>query len=419
MPGGVIRSAARIGEHQGVGFMLADNEIDLHLSRLAIWHAAWLLDQHEQARNETSMSKVFCSEALGRVVDRSLQILGSIGITRDTVVERIYRDIRPFRIYDGPSEVHRHALARRILSRNGPQRITGDEPMASGPTYEELYASFRWNIPARYNIATDVCDRHAGGPGKIALIGEGADGKIWRMTFREVQRKANQLANLLVSLGLVNGDRVMLLLGQNAWTAIGHVACWKAGFVSVPAVDPVRLRTRSPIALITSASASSSPIWTISPRLRRRGRWRRQLSTCFSSMARAPEARASLEELIEAARDTFANVDTAADDPAFLNFTSGTTGNPKGALQAHRSHAWTSAGRRVGLDFFPQPGDCMWSPADWAWLAGLMDVLMPAWYPRRSGLDVPGAALRSRAGVRDDWPPSGSHRDCSHRRCSG
>jgi acyl-CoA dehydrogenase len=107
-----------IGEHQGVGFMLADNEIDLHLSRLAIWHAAWLLDQHSHARDETSMCKVFCSEALGRVVDRSLQILGSIGITRDTVVERIYRDIRPFRIYDGPSEVHRHALARRIISRN-------------------------------------------------------------------------------------------------------------------------------------------------------------------------------------------------------------------------------------------------------------------------------------------------------------
>ena len=105
-------------------------------------------------------------------------------------------------------------------------------------TYEELYASFRWNIPARYNIATDVCDRHAADPGKIALIGEGADGKIWRMTFLEVQRKANQLANLLVSLGLVAGDRVMLLLGQNAWTAITHVACWKAGFVSVP-VSPL------------------------------------------------------------------------------------------------------------------------------------------------------------------------------------
>ncbi len=106
-----------LGEHQGVGFMLADNEIDLHMCRLAIWHCAWLLDQHQQARNETSMAKVFCSEALGRVVDRCMQILGAIGITGDTVIERCYRDIRCFRIYDGPSEVHRHALARRVLSR--------------------------------------------------------------------------------------------------------------------------------------------------------------------------------------------------------------------------------------------------------------------------------------------------------------
>jgi acyl-CoA dehydrogenase len=104
-------------EHQGVGFMLADNEIDLHACRLAIWHAAWLLDRHDHARNETSMTKVFCSEALGRVVDRCLQIMGSIGITKDTVIERIYCDIRPFRIYDGPSEVHRHALAERVATR--------------------------------------------------------------------------------------------------------------------------------------------------------------------------------------------------------------------------------------------------------------------------------------------------------------
>jgi acetyl-CoA synthetase len=94
---------------------------------------------------------------------------------------------------------------------------------------------------------------------------------------------------------------------------------------------------------------------------------------------RAPEAE-SLPEALEAARDSFTNVDTAADDPAFLNFTSGTTGSPKGALQAHRSMLGHLPGAEFGLDFFPQPGDVMWSPADWAWLAGLMDVLMPAWY---------------------------------------
>jgi acyl-CoA dehydrogenase len=107
-----------IGEHQGVGFMIADNETDIQMCRLAIWHAAWLLDQGQQARLETSMYKVYCSEALSRVVDRSLQILGGMGITDDTVVERIYRDIRPFRIYDGPSEVHRFAIAREVLRRD-------------------------------------------------------------------------------------------------------------------------------------------------------------------------------------------------------------------------------------------------------------------------------------------------------------
>ena len=107
-----------LGEHEGVGFKLAENEMDLHFCRLAIWHACWLLDQGEQARDESSMSKVRCSEALSDVVDRSLQILGGRGVTDDTVVERIYRDIRPFRIYDGPSEVHRWALARNIMKRN-------------------------------------------------------------------------------------------------------------------------------------------------------------------------------------------------------------------------------------------------------------------------------------------------------------
>lgn len=104
-----------LGEHQGVSFMLADNAMEIHMCRLAIWHTAWLLDRGERASTESSMAKVFCSEAIFRVVDRSLQILGGMGVTSDTIVERIFRDVRAFRIYDGPSEVHRHALGRRIV----------------------------------------------------------------------------------------------------------------------------------------------------------------------------------------------------------------------------------------------------------------------------------------------------------------
>jgi acetyl-CoA synthetase len=250
--------------------------------------------------------------------------------------------------------------------------------MPERPTYEQAYASFRWNIPARYNIATDVCDRHAGDPGKVAMIGEDSDGKTWKMTFREVQRKANQLANLLRSLGLVKGDRVMLLLGQNAWTAIAHVACWKAGLVSVPAsilfaADAVayRLNTVGVRVVITDLAnlPSVEKARLVAP----------AMEHVFLVDGAGPNA-PSIAKAIEPARDSFENVDTAADDPAFLNFTSGTTGNPKGALQAHRSMLGHMPGAEMGFDLFPQPGDCMWSPADWAWLAGLMDVLMPAWF---------------------------------------
>jgi acyl-CoA dehydrogenase len=100
--------------HEGVGFQLADNEIELHMSRLAILDVAWRLDRGDHARHESSMAKVFVSEALFRVADRCLQVLGGSGLTHDTQVERIFREIRAFRVYDGPSEVHRWAIANRL-----------------------------------------------------------------------------------------------------------------------------------------------------------------------------------------------------------------------------------------------------------------------------------------------------------------
>ncbi len=104
-----------IGEHQGIGFQLADNLTDMQTSRLLILHCAWVLDQGSQAREESSMAKLYVSEATSRVVDRCVQILGGRGITGRTVVRQIYEDIRAFRIYDGPSEVHRMAIARRAV----------------------------------------------------------------------------------------------------------------------------------------------------------------------------------------------------------------------------------------------------------------------------------------------------------------
>ncbi len=108
-----------LAEHEGVGFMLADNEMDIRSARLSIWHTAWLLDQGARGGTESSIAKVLCSEAIWRVADRAVQIMGGQGITGETLVERIFREVRGFRIYDGPSEVHRWSLARKIL-REGP-----------------------------------------------------------------------------------------------------------------------------------------------------------------------------------------------------------------------------------------------------------------------------------------------------------
>ena len=104
-----------IGEHEGVGFMLADNDMDLHVARLATLHGAWVLDQGKLGLHESSRAKVIVSEATWRIVDRCVQILGGQGVTDETIVARIFADLRAFRIYDGPSEVHRFSIAKRIL----------------------------------------------------------------------------------------------------------------------------------------------------------------------------------------------------------------------------------------------------------------------------------------------------------------
>jgi len=104
-----------LAQHEGVGYMLADNDMDLHTARLHIWHTAWMLDQGHKCNFESSRAKVVCSEAEWRVVDRCVQILGGQGVTGEKEVMQIFTDMRAFRIYDGPSEVHRWSMARKIV----------------------------------------------------------------------------------------------------------------------------------------------------------------------------------------------------------------------------------------------------------------------------------------------------------------
>ncbi|CAG9177389.1 acyl-CoA dehydrogenase family protein [Cupriavidus pampae] len=101
-------------DHEGVGFMLAENLIDLQQAALMIDWCAGVLDAGSSATTESSMAKVAVSEALFRVADRCVQILGGNGVSRDTIVEQAFRELRAFRIYDGPTEVHKWSLAKKI-----------------------------------------------------------------------------------------------------------------------------------------------------------------------------------------------------------------------------------------------------------------------------------------------------------------
>ncbi|MCY1420550.1 Caffeyl-CoA reductase-Etf complex subunit CarC [compost metagenome] len=112
-----------LGEHEGVGYALADNEMDLHVARLSTWHCAAVLDSGALGKHDSSVAKVIVSEAAWRVVDRSVQVLGGQGVTHETVVARIFADMRAFRVYDGPSEVHRWSIARNLLRGRKPTQL--------------------------------------------------------------------------------------------------------------------------------------------------------------------------------------------------------------------------------------------------------------------------------------------------------
>jgi acyl-CoA dehydrogenase len=108
---------APLAEHGMAQQLIADNEIDLAAARALLWHTAWQLAQGSRGTEESSRTKVFVSEAVGRIVDRSVQLAGGLGTTEELVIGRIYADIRAFRIYDGASEVHRMSIAKRVARR--------------------------------------------------------------------------------------------------------------------------------------------------------------------------------------------------------------------------------------------------------------------------------------------------------------
>jgi acetyl-CoA synthetase len=243
--------------------------------------------------------------------------------------------------------------------------------------YDELYQSFRWEVPERYNMAHACCGRWAGDRARFALYWEDESGATAAYSFWDIQQAANRLSNALAALGVKRGDRVAIILPQRPETAIAYVAVFQMGAIALPLshlFGPDALEYRMEHAEASVAIVEPTTIgnlWAIRDRLT-------HLRHVIGVDVHESGIR-GWKTLLEKASARFAPVDTKGDDPALIIYTSGTTGPPKGALKAHRVLLGNVPGFVHSHDFFPQPGDMFWSPADWAWTGGLMDALLPGW----------------------------------------
>ena len=244
--------------------------------------------------------------------------------------------------------------------------------------YDELYRSWHWNVPERYNIAQACCGRWAADRSRFALYWEDESGEAAKYTFWDIQQAANRFSNALAGLGVKRGDRVALILPQRPEMAIAYMAIFQLGAVALPLshlFGPDALEYRMAFAGASVAVVEPTTIanlWAARDKLP-------DLKHVIG-VGGAREAGVHVyEDLLQRSSSVFSSINTNADDAALIIYTSGTTGPPKGALEAHRLLIGNLPGFIYSHDFFPQPGDMFWSPADWAWAGGLMDALLPSW----------------------------------------
>ena len=242
--------------------------------------------------------------------------------------------------------------------------------------YDALYGAFRWDVPARYNIGVAVCDRWAErDPRRLAILQVHPDGRADEVSYGWLRETSNRLANVLRAHGVSRGDRVAILLPQMPEVAAIHIALYKLGAVALPlatlfGVDAIkyRLQNSGAKALITNAAC-------LVKLAEIRGDVALEL---ILSIDGAGDGVLYFAATLARASSDFTAEDTSADDPAMMIYTSCTTGPPKGALHAHRVLLVHLPGVELPHDFFPQPGDLFWTPADWAWACGLLDALLPS-----------------------------------------
>jgi acetyl-CoA synthetase len=246
-------------------------------------------------------------------------------------------------------------------------------------SYAELCRTFRWRVPENFNIAVDVCGRWAEERNRFALYYEEASGLTSAHTFWDIQREANRLSNVLAALGTLPGDRVAILLPQCPEAAIAHIAIYQMGALAVPLPQLLGVD-----ALAFCLGDAGAHLAIVDPRTQATLQEIRyklpHLRHLIGVGAAAGKGVRPWAEVLEHASTRYTPAATAASDPAIILYTSGTTGKPKGTLLAHRALLGNLSGFVCSHDFFPQPRDLFWSPADWAGTGGVCDGLLPSWH---------------------------------------
>ncbi len=240
-------------------------------------------------------------------------------------------------------------------------------------SYEEARAAHHWYVPARYNIAADVCDRHP--RAKLAMVHEDFHGRVRRVSWGELQDDSNAFANVLVANGIEPGDRVAMLLPPTPATAAAFFGTWKAGAILLSMSvlygdEGIRHRLTDSQAKVLVTDAANA------------GRIEPDLVERVLILD---------EELLAGGSSSFASVDTAAEDPAQLYYSSGTTGLAKGILHAHR---YILAHEEFVYCHDVRDGELFHGMGEWAWAAGICPLLGP-WrlgavqvvYQREGGFD--------------------------------
>lgn len=265
------------------------------------------------------------------------------------------------------------------------------EPTA-GATWESLYEDFRWRLPSSFNIGTACADEQTAT--SLALV-DVVDGEVREHTFGELSTRSTRLANGLASLGVERGDRVGIMLPQGLAVAIAHLATYKRGAVVVPLTSlfgPAAVRHRlgdSDARVVITDATSLDTVVEVAGEL-----GDLQVIVVGDDVS-SPHHR--FDDLVATGSARLSAPRTGPDDPALLIYTSGTTGSPKGALHGHRVLLGHLPAYELMFDGFPRAGDRVWTPADWAWIGGLLDAVLPAWYHGR-----PVVAAR-RGGFDPEW----------------